>query len=100
MINYLSKFSTHLSELTEPIRDLAKERVPFNWGLEHNEAFSLIKKELTAAPILAYYNPKKLMVLQDRWQLQRARSVPLTKRKAGVLHQQSINRNPEGLLGH
>ena len=64
MINYLSKFSAHLSELAEPIRELAKERVPFNWGPEHNEAFSLIKKEVTAAPILAYYNPKKLMVLQ------------------------------------
>ena len=64
MINYLSKFSTHLSELTESICDLAKERVPFNWGLEHDEAFSLIKKEITAAPILAYYNPKKPKVLQ------------------------------------
>ena len=64
MINYLSKFSACLSELAEPIHELAKERVPFNWGPEHNEAFSLIKKELTAAPILAYYNPKKPMVLQ------------------------------------
>ena len=64
MINYLSKFSAHLSELAELIRELVKERVPFNWGLEHNEAFSLIRKEVTAAPILAYYNPNKLMVLQ------------------------------------
>ena len=64
MINYLSKFSTRLSELAEPIHDLAKERVPFNWGPEHNEAFTLIKKEITAAPILAYYNSKKLTVLQ------------------------------------
>ena len=64
MINYLSKFSAHLSELVEPICELAKERVPFNWGPEHDEAFSLIKKELTAAPILAYYNPKKPTVLQ------------------------------------
>ena len=63
MINYLSKFSAHLSELAEPIRELAKERVPFNWGSEHDEAFSLIKKEVTAAPILAYYNPKKPTVL-------------------------------------
>ena len=38
--------------------------MPFNWGLEHDEAFSLIKKEVTAAPILAYYNPKKPTVLQ------------------------------------
>ena len=64
MINYLSKFSTCLSELTEQIHDLAKERVPFNWGPEHDEAVSLIKKEVTTAPILAYYNPKKPMVLQ------------------------------------
>ena len=64
MVNYLSKFSACLSELAEPIHELAKERVPFNWGPEHNEAFSLIKKELTAAPILAYYNSKKLTVLQ------------------------------------
>ena len=64
MINYLSKFSACLSELAELICNLVKERVPFNWGPEHNEAFSLIKKEVTAAPILAYYNPKKPKVLQ------------------------------------
>ena len=64
MVNYLSKFSAQLSELAEPIRELSKERVPFNWGPEYDEAFSLIKKEVTAAPILAYYNPNKLMVLQ------------------------------------
>ena len=64
MINSLSKCSAHLSELAELIHELAKERVPFNWGLEHDEAFSLIKKEVTAAPILAYYNPNKPTVLQ------------------------------------
>ena len=58
MVNYLSKFSAHLSELAELICELVKERVPFNWEPEHDEAFSLIKKELTAAPILAYYNPQ------------------------------------------
>ena len=100
MINYLSKFSAHLSELAELIHDLAKERVPFNLGLEHNEAFSLIKKEVTAAPILAYYNPKKLAVLQIDASCKGLGAMPLTKRKAGVLCQQSINRNPEGLHGH
>ena len=43
---------------------MSKERVPFNWGLDNEEAFHLIKKEVTAAPILAYYNPNKLMILQ------------------------------------
>ena len=44
MVNYLSKFSAHLSELEEPIRELSKEKVPFNWRLEHQEAFKLVKK--------------------------------------------------------
>ena len=37
MINYLSKFSPRLTELAEPIRELVKEKVPFNWGPEHQE---------------------------------------------------------------
>ena len=54
MINYLSKFSARLSELSEPIRELSKERVLFNWGSEHREAFNVIKKELVKASMLAY----------------------------------------------
>ena len=53
MVNYLSKFSARLPELAEPIRDLCKEKVPFNWGPEHDGVFQLIKKEIAAAPILA-----------------------------------------------
>ena len=64
MVNYLSKFSARLSELAELIRDLCKEKAPFNWGPEHNSAFQLIKKEIAAAPTLAYCNPKKPTVLQ------------------------------------
>ena len=59
MLNYLSKFSAHLSELAEPIRELSKKKFPFNWGPEHQETFKLMKKEVVAAPILAYYNPGK-----------------------------------------
>ena len=32
MVNYVSKFSARLSELAEPIRELCKDKVPFNWG--------------------------------------------------------------------
>ena len=64
MINYLSKFSVRLSELAEPIRELFKEKVPFNWGPEHQAAFTMMKKEIATAPVLSYYNPKKQTVLQ------------------------------------
>ena len=56
MVNYLSKFSARLPKFAEPIRELCKEKVPFNWGPEHESAFHLIKKEIVAAPILAYDN--------------------------------------------
>ena len=46
MVNYLSKFSTRILELAEPIRDLCKEKVAFNWGLQHDGAFQLIKRRL------------------------------------------------------
>ena len=35
MFNYLSKFSARLSELAERIRELSKDKFPFNWGPEH-----------------------------------------------------------------
>ena len=63
MINYLSKFSTRLSE---PIRELSKERVPFNWGPEHWEAFNLKKKEIEQASILVYYDPNKEKIPASR----------------------------------
>ena len=53
-----------MSELAEPIRELCKDKVPFNWGPEHQAAFKQIKCEIVRAPILAYYNLKKETVLQ------------------------------------
>ena len=43
---------------------MIKEKVPFNWGPEHQESFNMLKKELVRAPVLAYYNPQKETVLQ------------------------------------
>ena len=64
MVNYPSKFSAGLSELAEPIRELSKDKVLFNWVPEHRETFNSIKKEITSPLMLAYYNPKKEMILQ------------------------------------
>ena len=57
MINYLTKFLPRLTKLSEPIRELIKDKVPFNWGPEHQESFVMLKKELVRAPVLAYNNP-------------------------------------------
>ena len=57
MIHYLTKFSPRLTELSKPIRELIKDKVPFNWSPEHQESFAMLKKELVRAPVLMYYNP-------------------------------------------
>ena len=53
-----------MSGVAELIRDLSKEKVPFNWGPEHQSVFTLMKNEIAKAPVPAYYNPKKQTVLQ------------------------------------
>ena len=64
MVNHLSKFSARLSELVEPIRELFKDKIPFNWGSEHQATFKQMKKEIVRAPILTYHNSKKETILQ------------------------------------
>ena len=66
MVNYLSKFSVRLLEFVEPIRELSKDKVLFNWGPEHQESFKQIKTEIARSPILAYYNPRKQTLLQTQ----------------------------------
>ena len=43
---------------------MSKDKVAFNWGPEHQAAFQQMNKEISCAPVLAYYNPKKQTVLQ------------------------------------
>ena len=100
MINYLSKFSARLSKLAEPICDIAKERVPFNWRVEHNDTFSLIKKEVTAAPILAYYNPQKLMVLQTDASCKGLGACLLQNEKPVYFASKALTETQKGLRGH
>ena len=87
MINYLPKFSPRLSELAELIRELSKDKVPFNWGPEHQEAFKQMKKEIARAPVLAYYNPRKQTVQQNRCKHKRNGYMLATRWKISILCQ-------------
>ena len=59
MVNYLSKFLARLSELAEPIRELCKDKVPFNWGPEHQAAFKQINVRLPELPYSLTTIPKR-----------------------------------------
>ena len=53
-----------LSVLAQPVRELSKDKAPFNLGAEHQQTFTQMKKEIASAPVLAYYSPKKQTMLQ------------------------------------
>ena len=64
MMNYLSRFIPNMSQLTAPIRVLLKDDTAWHWGPDQVKCFKEIKKVLSQAPLLAYYNPNKSLILQ------------------------------------
>ena len=100
MVNYLSKFSARLSELAEPIRELCKDKVLFNWGPDHQAALKQMKHEIVRAPILAYYKPQKGNNPTDRCKCKRTWSMLVTRPETCLFHKQGPYRNPAWVRGN
>ena len=58
-IQHLSKFLNNLSKKTDRMRKLLKKDVKWEWTKEINDDFKQLKKEITEAPCLAHFDPKK-----------------------------------------
>ena len=58
-IQHLSKFINNLSKKTDRIRQLLKKEVKWDWTSEIDEDFKKLKKEITKAPCLAHFDPRK-----------------------------------------
>ena len=64
-INYLQKFAPYLAEVAGPIRQFMKKENEFNWDESiHGKCFDQIKKLMTQAPVLRFFDPKIHTVLQ------------------------------------
>jgi hypothetical protein len=59
MVKYLSKFLSDLSQISEPLRRLTHKNVPWEWTEEQELAFSNIKKAVSSAPLLKYFDSSK-----------------------------------------
>ncbi|CAC5375560.1 unnamed protein product [Mytilus coruscus] len=64
MVQYMAKFLSDLANDLAPIRELTRKDVPWKWSDECEAAFQRVKKRLTEAPILAYFDANKEVVLQ------------------------------------
>ena len=64
MVNHLGQFIPHLSSATEPLRNLMKKDVEFQWNASHEQAFQNIKDLIKKETTLAYYDRKKNLTLE------------------------------------
>ena len=52
---FSSKFIPDFATLTQPLWELTRSQVRWRWTRKEQEAFTEVKRRLTAAPVLAYY---------------------------------------------
>ena len=79
---------------------MVKEKVSFNWGPEHQESFTMLKKELVRTPILAYYNPQKETVLQTDAITKGLQACLLQDKKPIYFASKALTEDTEGIFSH
>ena len=64
-VNYHAKFLPKVSQVMEPLRRLTQKGIEWYWGKAEENAFTEVKQLVTQAlAVLAYYSPKKELVIQ------------------------------------
>ena len=63
-VNYLAKFPCSLADHMEPIRRLTRQYTKFQWTAEQDNAFREVKRFVSTAPVLSYYDPKIELEIQ------------------------------------
>lgn len=63
MINYLGSFIKNLSQETSELRKLLKKDTTWYWSEQHENEFTNLKKIISSAPVLTYYDPNKPLLL-------------------------------------
>ena len=64
LVNYLNRFSPHLAELSEPLRQVCRQNVEFELTESVCVAFSRTKVEISKNVTLPYFNPESATTLQ------------------------------------
>lgn len=63
MVNYLGQFIENLSAKNKHLRDLLKNDTLWQWGAAQENEFNNLKKEITNAPVLTFYDTQKKLTL-------------------------------------
>ena len=63
-VNYLAKFLPKLGEVTEPIRQLTRKDVPWNWSASQENVFLPMKELVKEAPVLQFFDNNISLMIQ------------------------------------
>ena len=64
LVNYLNRFSPHLAELSEPLREVCRQDTEFQLTKSVHVAFLKTKEEISKNVTLPYFNPRSDTTLQ------------------------------------
>ena len=63
-INYLGKILSQLSNVSEPLRNLAKKQNQFIWSKVHQDAFNKLTRLISEPPLLPYYDLEEEVTIE------------------------------------
>ena len=58
MINYSHQYIQDYSTISAPLRKLTRKGEPYVWTVDQEAAFNTLKEKISAALVMAFYNPK------------------------------------------
>ena len=70
LVQYSAKFMQDLASIAKPIQELTRKGVTFKWGAEQQRSFQGLKKLITQAETLAYYQVgcrQELLLMRPQW---------------------------------
>jgi len=62
-VNFYRRFIENFAKMSKPLSDLTKKDCTWNWGVEQQNAFEVLKKAFTMAPVLRIPNDEDLFKL-------------------------------------
>ena len=65
MVNFLAKFLPRISDVLQPLNNLLKKEVHWNWSQSQASAFKDAKEVICKAANLVFYNPEKEVLLEN-----------------------------------
>ena len=62
--NFYQRFIQGYSQICTPLTKMTKKEQLFHWECKQREAFEMLKKKFTLAPILASFDPERKIILK------------------------------------